>query len=119
MSLFLNFFSNEIAIQTSICLQNLASIQPRTSLVKFARSPRTDHYRSPRCDEHNGCHALHSVHWSRHRRSCEDLEDEVDSARQSQNGNALPPEAEDTEASLLAREEILAVCDYGALRPSD
>ena len=27
---------------TSICLQNLASIQPRTSLVKFARSPRTD-----------------------------------------------------------------------------
>ena len=27
---------------TSIYLQNLASIQPRTSLVKFARSPRTD-----------------------------------------------------------------------------
>ena len=27
---------------TSISLQNLASIQPRTSLVKFARSPRTD-----------------------------------------------------------------------------
>ena len=27
---------------TSIHLQNLASIQPRTSLVKFARSPRTD-----------------------------------------------------------------------------
>ena len=26
---------------TSIYLQNLASIQPRTSLVKFARSPRT------------------------------------------------------------------------------
>ena len=26
----------------SIYLQNLASIQPRTSLVKFARSPRTD-----------------------------------------------------------------------------
>ena len=31
---------------TSIYLQNLASIQPRTSLVKFARSPRTgpDYY---------------------------------------------------------------------------
>ena len=29
---------------TSIYLQNLASMQPRTSLVKFARSPRTDHY---------------------------------------------------------------------------
>ena len=27
---------------TRIYLQNLASIQPRTSLVKFARSPRTD-----------------------------------------------------------------------------
>ena len=27
---------------TSIYLQNLASTQPRTSLVKFARSPRTD-----------------------------------------------------------------------------
>ena len=27
---------------TSIYLQNLASIQPRTSLGKFARSPRTD-----------------------------------------------------------------------------
>ena len=27
---------------TSIYLQNLASIQPRTSLVKIARSPRTD-----------------------------------------------------------------------------
>ena len=27
---------------TSIYLQNLASIQPRTSLVKFARSPHTD-----------------------------------------------------------------------------
>ena len=27
----------------SIYLQNLASIQPRTSLVKFASSPRTDH----------------------------------------------------------------------------
>ena len=27
---------------TSIYLQYLASIQPRTSLVKFARSPRTD-----------------------------------------------------------------------------
>ena len=29
---------------TSIYLQNLASIQPRTSLVKFARSLRTDYY---------------------------------------------------------------------------
>ena len=27
---------------TSIYLQNLASMQPRTSRVKFARSPRTD-----------------------------------------------------------------------------
>ena len=27
---------------TNIFLQNLASIQPRTSLVKFTRSPRTD-----------------------------------------------------------------------------
>ena len=27
---------------TNIYLQNLASIQPRTSFVKFARSPRTD-----------------------------------------------------------------------------
>ncbi len=27
---------------TSIYLQNSASIQPRTSLAKFARSPRTD-----------------------------------------------------------------------------
>ena len=35
---------------THIYLQNLASIQPRTSLLKFARSPRTDYYyRSPRC----------------------------------------------------------------------
>ena len=33
---------------TSIYLQNLASIKPRTSLVKFARSPRTD---PPGCDE--------------------------------------------------------------------
>ena len=30
------------SFRTSIYLQNLASIQPRTSLVKFARSPRTD-----------------------------------------------------------------------------
>ena len=30
------------SFQTSIYLQNLASTQPRTSLVKFARSPRTD-----------------------------------------------------------------------------
>ena len=30
------------SVPTSIYLQNLASIQPRTSLVKFARSPRTD-----------------------------------------------------------------------------
>ena len=29
---------------TRISLQNLASVQPLTSLVKFARSPRTDHY---------------------------------------------------------------------------
>ena len=34
--------SNETLIPTSIYLQNLASIQPRTSRVKFARSPRTD-----------------------------------------------------------------------------
>ena len=31
-----------ILIPTSIYLQNVASIQPRTSLVKFARSPCTD-----------------------------------------------------------------------------
>ena len=31
-----------IAIHMSINLQNLASIQPRTSLVKFSRSPCTD-----------------------------------------------------------------------------
>ena len=30
------------SFQTHIYLQNLASIQPRTSLVKFARSPPTD-----------------------------------------------------------------------------
>ena len=29
-------------MSTSLSLQNLASIQPRMSLVKFARSPRTD-----------------------------------------------------------------------------
>ena len=34
---------------THIYLQNLASIQPRTSPVKFARSPCTDYYRFPRC----------------------------------------------------------------------
>ena len=39
---FLNLLFEQIAIPTSIYLQNLASIQPRTSLVKFARSPRTD-----------------------------------------------------------------------------
>ena len=39
---FLIFFSKQIAIPTSIYLQNLASIQPRTSFVKFARSPCTD-----------------------------------------------------------------------------
>ena len=30
------------SFQTRFCLQNSASIQPRTSLVKFSRSPRTD-----------------------------------------------------------------------------
>ena len=30
------------SFQTHIYLQNLASVQPRTSLVKLARSPRTD-----------------------------------------------------------------------------
>ena len=39
---FLNLLFEQIAIPTSIYLQNLASIQPRTSLVKFARSPCTD-----------------------------------------------------------------------------
>ena len=39
---FSQFLFEQIAIPTSIYLQNLASIQPRTSLVKFARSPRTD-----------------------------------------------------------------------------
>ena len=32
------FFSNKIAIQTSIYLENSASIQPRTSLSKFAKN---------------------------------------------------------------------------------
>ena len=36
--LFSIFFSNQIAIQTHICLQKLASIQPRTSPLKFAAS---------------------------------------------------------------------------------
>ena len=36
---------------TSIYLQTLASIQPRTSLVKFARSPRTDPPGNPTEDE--------------------------------------------------------------------
>ena len=35
---FLIFFSKQIAIPTSIYLQNLASIQPRTSLKKFESS---------------------------------------------------------------------------------
>ena len=35
---------------TSIYLQHLASIQPRTSIAKFAGSSRTDYYRSPRFD---------------------------------------------------------------------
>ena len=35
------FFSNKIAFQTHIYLQNLASIQPKTSPVKFARAPCT------------------------------------------------------------------------------
>ena len=35
---FLIFFSKQIAIPTSIYLQNLASIQPRTSALKFAHS---------------------------------------------------------------------------------
>ena len=45
------FFSNDIALESAsrafkrvftTYLQHLASIQPRTSFVKFARSPRTD-----------------------------------------------------------------------------
>ncbi len=44
---------------TSISLQNLASIQPRTSLVNFARSPRTDppglrHAQADACDQAEG-----------------------------------------------------------------
>ena len=39
---FLNLLFEQIAIPTSIYLQNLASIQPRMSLVMFARSPFTD-----------------------------------------------------------------------------
>ena len=46
---------------TSIYLQNLASIQPRTSLVKFARSPRTDYYyRSPRSPERRAIPCEHA-----------------------------------------------------------
>ena len=37
------------SFQTHIYLQNLASIQPRTSLVTFARSPRTDPPGSAAC----------------------------------------------------------------------
>ena len=37
-----NFVDLGESFPTSIYLQNLASIQPRMSLVKFARSPRTD-----------------------------------------------------------------------------
>ena len=33
------------SVPTSIYLQNVASIQPRSSLVKFARSPRTDPFK--------------------------------------------------------------------------
>ena len=42
MSLFLNLLFEQIAIPTHIYLQNLASIQPRTSPFKFARCPHTD-----------------------------------------------------------------------------
>ena len=38
----LDSYSNEYLLFTSIYLQNLASMQPRTSLVKFARSPCTE-----------------------------------------------------------------------------
>ena len=56
MSLFLNLLFEQIAnsneyLLFNIYLLNLASIEPITSLVKLARSPRTDHYyyyRSPR-----------------------------------------------------------------------
>ena len=37
-----HFVDFDESFQTHIYLQSLASIQPRTSLVKFARSPRTD-----------------------------------------------------------------------------
>ena len=46
-----------IAIPTSISLQNLASIQPRTSLVKFARSPCTDPLGLPGPLRCHGCEA--------------------------------------------------------------
>ena len=55
---------------TSIYLQNLASIQPITSLVKFARSPRTYHYYyyiSPRCERTSATGAVAEPRrpWSR------------------------------------------------------
>ena len=57
MSLFLNFFSNEIAIQTHIYLQNLVSIQPRTRALKILADKPTPwggslwHRTSTRCRE--------------------------------------------------------------------
>ena len=52
-----------ILIPTSIYLQNLASMQPRTSLVKFARSPCTDRPGFP------------SVHEPQHRVSAPEMDD--------------------------------------------
>ena len=46
---------------THIYLQNLASIQPRTSLVKFARSPRTDPPGFRGCMRHPAFDAIISV----------------------------------------------------------
>ena len=64
---------------TSIYLQTLASIQPRTSLVKFARSPRTDppgqHQRRERL---RGGHGPHQTRPRRGRRAGPALQDGPD-----------------------------------------
>ena len=44
---------------TSFDLQNLASIQPRTSLVKFARSPRAQIAQVAACEEDDAAMLKH------------------------------------------------------------
>ena len=49
---------------TNIWLQSLASIQPRTSLVKFARSPRTDPSGGHRRSSELGPGVLQELRWA-------------------------------------------------------